>query len=155
MDLLSPDLWKSQWDVVTSAPWLILPSLVVAGLIGWKVKGSLDDAEVRGLKTEISGLKAEISVREQRRLLAEEREEDVSRKLGALDAAYAKLQQQIATGATRDIVSSTSATVTSLLTDVATANDTLREIIVRPLPLPADDAFPRSVVGTVTHKSGS
>jgi hypothetical protein len=44
--------WYDQWGGVMSAPWVIIPLLLIAAFIGWKMKGSNDDGEIRGLRAQ-------------------------------------------------------------------------------------------------------
>jgi hypothetical protein len=37
---------------VWSAPWAIIPLLLVVGFLVWRIRGWLDDREIRGLKVE-------------------------------------------------------------------------------------------------------
>jgi hypothetical protein len=50
--LFDPDFWKAQWGVIWSAPWVFLPALLIAFAVGWKWKGTNDDAEIRGLRAD-------------------------------------------------------------------------------------------------------
>jgi hypothetical protein len=46
--IFTSQFWHDQWTVITSAPWLVIPLLLVAGFVGWKWKGANDDGEIRG-----------------------------------------------------------------------------------------------------------
>jgi len=50
--LFDPDFWKAQWGVIWSAPWVFLPALLIAFAVGWKWKGTNQDAEIRGLRAD-------------------------------------------------------------------------------------------------------
>ena len=50
--LFSPDFWKAQWGVIWSAPWVFLPTILIAFAVGWKWKGTNQDAEIRGLRAD-------------------------------------------------------------------------------------------------------
>ena len=50
--LFDPDFWKAQWEVIWSAPWVFLPALLIAFAVGWKWKGTNQDAEIRGLRAD-------------------------------------------------------------------------------------------------------
>jgi hypothetical protein len=52
--IFTTQFWHDQWTVITSAPWLVIPSLLVAGFVGWKWKSVNDDGEMRGLRQEVS-----------------------------------------------------------------------------------------------------
>jgi hypothetical protein len=70
------EFWQSQWSVVMGAPWLILPLLAIVTAIAWKIRGAIDDGEVRGLKAKNELLDAQF---------------------GALRSAGPSLQEQINT----------------------------------------------------------
>jgi hypothetical protein len=45
--LFTPQFWNAQWAVVMSAPWLTIPLLLLAGLVGlclqrWRDGGVID-----------------------------------------------------------------------------------------------------------------
>jgi ATP dependent DNA ligase-like protein len=50
--LFNPDFWKAQWGAIWSAPWVFLPALLIAFAVGWKWKGTNQDAEIRGLRAD-------------------------------------------------------------------------------------------------------
>jgi hypothetical protein len=88
--LLTPEFWKVQIEVVTSALSVVIPLLLIAGMIGWKSKGFIDDRK-------ISGLRAEINAREQRLQQAYDKQELVANQVKILRDAvmqeYAKLKK--------------------------------------------------------------
>jgi hypothetical protein len=47
-DVFSPQFWKSQWDAMMVAPWLIVPLLLLVGFLGWRLRGSVNTGEIRG-----------------------------------------------------------------------------------------------------------
>ena len=51
--LLTLEFWKVQIEVATSSLWVVIPLLLIAGIIGWKAKGIINDRKIRGLRTEI------------------------------------------------------------------------------------------------------
>ena len=96
--IFTSQFWYEQWTVITSAPWLVIPLLLLAGLVGWMWKSTNDDGEIRGLR---AGLKAAA----QRLKLAEEKLElaggkyvavvnqigELSSKMARQDRAFAEL----------------------------------------------------------------
>jgi hypothetical protein len=88
--LLTPEFWKVQIELVTSALWIVIPSLLVAGIIGWKSKGIIYDKKIRGLRTEINA-------HEQRLQQAHDKQELVANQVKILRDAvmqeYAKLKK--------------------------------------------------------------
>ena len=51
--LITSEFWHKQRDVVASAPWLIIPLLLIALAIGWKIKSSIDAGETKALKARV------------------------------------------------------------------------------------------------------
>ena len=88
--LLTPEFWKGQIEVATSAFWVVIPLLLIAGMIGWKSKGIIDKRKIRGLR-------AEIHTREQRLQQAHDKQELVANQVKILRDAvmqeYAKLKK--------------------------------------------------------------
>ncbi len=79
--LFTAAFWKAQWAVVASAPWLIVPLLLVAGFIGWRWKASNDDGEIRGCRAERDAARGQLQ-------LAHD-------KHGVLDEEIARLKAQV------------------------------------------------------------
>jgi hypothetical protein len=48
--LFTNEFKQSQWAVVTSAPWVIIPLLLFVAFLGSTIKGWLDSREIRGLR---------------------------------------------------------------------------------------------------------
>jgi hypothetical protein len=88
--LLTPEFWKVQIEVATSALWVVIPLLLISGIIGWRSKGIIDDRKIRGLRTEIN-------TREQRLQQAHDKQELVANQVKILRDAvmqeYAKLKK--------------------------------------------------------------
>ena len=88
--LLTPEFWKVQIEVATSALWIVTPLLLIAVMIGWKSKSIIDKRKIRGLR-------AEINAREQRLQQAHDKQELVANQVKILRDAvmqeYAKLKR--------------------------------------------------------------
>jgi hypothetical protein len=50
--LFTAQFWHDQWAVVMSAPWVIIPLLVLAAYIGWRFRKTVDDGEIRGYRAQ-------------------------------------------------------------------------------------------------------
>ena len=87
--LFTRQFWHDQWAVVASAPWVIVPLLLIAGLVGWKAKGIIDDGQIRGLR-------AQLDVADQRLRLATERYEAVVQRENELKHKVAQQDRVIA-----------------------------------------------------------
>jgi hypothetical protein len=73
MDVPNLDTLEQEWKAFLSAPYIITPLIVVAGVIGWWLRGIKSGRETDGLKGEIAGLKGEITVFGARLNLADEK----------------------------------------------------------------------------------
>ena len=82
MDMTNPEEWKQQWTTFTSAPYIMLSPMVIAGLVGWWLQGTKSAGK-------IAGLEEKISVYEQRLKLAVEQSAASDR---AKDEAEKELQ---------------------------------------------------------------
>jgi len=89
VEIFTWKFWHDQWEIVASAPWLIIPSLLIAGLVGWKWKGINDDGEMRGLR-------AELSATNQRLELAREKYDGVVSQLNELKNEIVRQDEMIA-----------------------------------------------------------
>ena len=88
--LLAPEFWKAQIEVASSAPWVVIPLLMIAGIIGWRSKSIVDDRKIKGMM-------AEINTRERRLQQAHNKQELVTNQVKILRDAvmqeYAKLKK--------------------------------------------------------------
>jgi chromosome segregation ATPase len=87
--------WQDQWGVVMSAPWLILPLLVIAGSIGWRWKASNDDGEIRGFSAQKDAAEARLLLAhdQNERVAAQVREFET--KVTAQNKVIAELQDAL------------------------------------------------------------
>jgi hypothetical protein len=86
--VLTEQFWKGQWAVVASAPWVVIPLLLLASFVGWKGKGINDDGEMRGLR-------AERDAAVQRLELANEKIEDADEKYEAVVSRVDELGDKV------------------------------------------------------------
>jgi ABC-type Na+ efflux pump permease subunit len=54
MDVTNPEMWKQEWTAFTSAPFIMLAGIMVVGVAAWWLSGKMSEAQVAGLKAEIS-----------------------------------------------------------------------------------------------------
>jgi hypothetical protein len=59
--IFTPKFWQDQWDVVMSAPWLIIPLLLLAAYLGARWRRTVDDGELRGVRAENNALNTQLS----------------------------------------------------------------------------------------------
>ena len=87
--LFTTQFWHDQLAVILSAPWIIIPSLLITGFVGWKWKGINDDGEIRGLREQINARAAGLD-------LAREKYEAVVSQVNELRAKVAEQDNVIA-----------------------------------------------------------
>src|SRR5262245_55487203 len=133
---LTPDFWKAQLDVVFTAPWLVIPLLVLAAIAAWKLKGNIDDGEVKALRAERDTFKLRLE-------LVEGKSESDSLELFALRRDTATIRQDME-ALKGSIDAETARAVASALGAVATdterraitlisSNSEIRDIVSRPV----------------------
>lgn len=125
MDPFSPETWKHHWQVVTSAPYTLMPLVTLALMVGWWIGNRLAGARVEGLNGTIDSLKANIAVLEARLDFASDREEDVQRARAELEKQILELKSEVSAGASTEKLAATSAKVGAAITQLSTANDAL------------------------------
>jgi hypothetical protein len=118
MDPFRPEPWRNQWEIFVSAPYLAMPLMVMALMVGWWIGNRLAGARVEGLNGSIEALK-------QRLALATDREADVQRARTELEKQVLELKAQIAAGAPTEKLATTSARVGVAITEFSTANSAL------------------------------
>jgi hypothetical protein len=84
--LLTPDFWKTVGTFVMSAPLINILLLIIAGGIGWWLRGREDIGEIKGLK-------AQLEVRDERLQLARETR-DATNKWAVATAEGQVLREQ-------------------------------------------------------------
>jgi hypothetical protein len=82
---LSPGFWKSQLAAVANARWIVLILLAAVAVFVWRLRGFVD-------KNRIDALKDQLNARDERLLLAQQQERDVSAKLAAALASASAAQ---------------------------------------------------------------
>jgi chromosome segregation ATPase len=129
MDPFNPETWKHQWEVFITAPYIILPLMVLSLVAGWWIGNKLASAGISGLNGTISNLNARIGVLEERLRFAAEREQDVQRARETLEKQVEELKAQIAAGAQKEELAPISARVDAALGEFRAANTALSAII--------------------------
>jgi chromosome segregation ATPase len=128
MDPFNLESWKHQWDVFTSAPYVILPALA----IGWGIGQKFAGAKIKSLNGTITNLNSQIAVLEARLEQAKEhleyvkdREEDVRRAYAELEKGHDELKAQIAANAPKETLVATAEKLDGAITQASTANNSL------------------------------
>jgi hypothetical protein len=125
MDPFKPETWKQQWDAFMTAPYLLMPLIIAALILGWWIGKRLASAGLDGLNGTIDNLRANIGVLEARLDFASDREKDVHRTSANLEKQIQDLTAQIAAGASNKQLIATSAKVDVAITQFSTANNAL------------------------------
>jgi len=118
-DYTDPKVWIDGWNLATSAPHVIVPMLVVLAVAVWWFRGHTKSGEIKALKEQARA-------DEKWRHFAEDKATTATQKLTAAEATIATLQQQIAAGASKEALASTSLSVSA---SVREANTDLREVV--------------------------
>jgi hypothetical protein len=117
MDLSNPDTWKQQWTAFTSARYIVAPSIVFAGLVGWWLKGIT-----------IAGLKGRISVFEDRLKLAAKQAESARHAKDEVATEFETYKEEAAK-AENAALGTSAARVQGAILRFAAVNNTLSEIL--------------------------
>ncbi|WP_143271689.1 hypothetical protein [Bradyrhizobium mercantei] len=125
MDPLSAETWKHHWEVIASAPYVLMPLVALALMVGWWIGNKLAGARVEGLNGTIENLKSHIELLESRFNFATAREGDVHRARNELEKQLLELRSEVATGVSAEKLAATSAKVDAAVTELSTANDSL------------------------------
>jgi hypothetical protein len=116
--VFTPEFWKAQWDAVIVAPWLIIPLLALVGYVGWRLRGSVDDGEIRGLKAQISARDAQLD-------LARDQQQDVNSKLQQVNTNLTLLRQQVQTRQPAAVILGTANSTSALVVETSVVNQAL------------------------------
>jgi hypothetical protein len=125
MDPLSAETWRHQWEFFSNAPYLLMPIIVLALMVGWWIGNKLAGARVEGLNGTNDHLKAHIDFLEARLDQANHREKEVQRAWTELENRVRWLKEQVAAGASNENLAVTSAKVDIAITQLSTANNAL------------------------------
>jgi len=124
------EFWKQQWTAIMTAPYIMVPGLGVAGVVGWVLRGM---TSIAGLKATIAGLSGTITVLNERIRLSEDRVKLAAEKVETADKAKAELEKQfktlkeeVAAGRGAETLASTAAKVDAAIADVSAANNAAR-----------------------------
>ena len=58
-DMLKSDAWKQQWTALMSAPYIIVPLLIIISAVVWWFRGTMFQSTIAGLREQVAGLKAQ------------------------------------------------------------------------------------------------
>jgi hypothetical protein len=114
-DVSDPNEWERQWNVIWSAPFVVLPVMVIAGLAGWWLQG-----------TKSAG---KISVLEERLKFAADKSEIASQAEDELKKQIQTLETAIAAKADNDSLIKLAAEVKEGFAKLETANNAVSSTV--------------------------
>ena len=122
MDVSNPDTWKQQWTAFTSAPYIMLPSILFAGLVGWWLKGTTS-------KRTIARLNGRISVYEDRLELAAIQAESARQAKNEVANEFQTYKAKVTANAENAALGATAARVEGAIVRFAAYSNGLCEIL--------------------------
>jgi hypothetical protein len=141
--LLDPDFWVTLWSKLLgfdfwgivwkafSTPEVIItlvPLLLIATYVGWKIKGGFDDGKIKGMK-------AQIDTAEQRFLSMEEQRAagaDVDREVEVLSKKVFDLKTRLETGVQPSELTARFSAIMQTVTKLSSANNELQRTFIGP-----------------------
>jgi hypothetical protein len=127
--LFTVQFWHDQWAFIMSAPWVIVPLLAIAAVVGWKIKGALDGRELRGLRAENAAANRQLELARDEQTAITTQLETLHPRTEQLATEIIELKAEVARMRTAlpglDRVAVTSAVVASTVSVLAEANSAL------------------------------
>jgi hypothetical protein len=135
--LIEPTFWVTAWKAF-SAPEVVIPLiplLLMALYVGWKIKGAIGDVKIKGME-------AQIDAANQRLLLANEQRAAgaaVEKEVETLRKQVADLKTRFETGPQHNELATSLGNVTQTLARLFSANDELQRTFVQSGPRDRND----------------
>jgi hypothetical protein len=117
-DYIDPKVWLDGLNLVTAAPHVVVPILIVAALAAWWFRGHTKSGEIAGLKEQA---KAATDWRN----FAENRAKTAEEQLSAAQATNETLKRQIEAGAEKEVLAATAETTSR---EITAANNEVKGI---------------------------
>jgi hypothetical protein len=144
--IFTSQFWHDQWTVITSAPWLVIPLLLVAGFVGWKWKGANDDGEIRGLRAEINAAAQRLELAREKYEAVANQVNELREKVAQQDKVIAELKKTAIAPVRVDELAASNTEIKRSLTDLSTSTTILGEALT---------FIPGSAQATLTSASPS
>ena len=141
--LLEPDFWVTLWSTFLgfgfwgttrkafSAPEVVIPLvplLLIATYVGWKIKGGFANEKIKGMKTQIDAAEQRLlSANEQRAAGA-----DVDREVEMLHKQVFDLKTRLETGVQHSELAARVGAITQTVTKLSSANNELQRTFIGP-----------------------
>jgi hypothetical protein len=121
------NILQKEWPLIAGAPILAIGGalilLVAAFTIAWKLKGAIDDGQIKERDAKIDTLN-------ERLLFAGEREQAVQKAREELEKQVQELKRQVTAGAPKETLAPITARVDTALGDFRSANNELQKALV-------------------------
>ena len=141
--LLEPDFWVTLWSTFLgfefwgtvwkafSTPQVVIPLiplLLIAAYVGWKIKGGFDNGKIKGMKTQIDAAEQRLlSANEQRAAGA-----DVDGEVETLRKQVFDLKTRLETGVQPSELAARVGAITQTVTKLHSANNELQRTFIGP-----------------------
>jgi hypothetical protein len=145
MDVFNPDMWKRQWEMFVSAPYIMLPLAVGAGLIGWWLRGMTSERKIDGLEGKIAGLNERIVLFEDRLKFAAEKVAWASRAKDEVEGQFQTYKAEVAANAGYASLAATAAKIDAAINNLSAANKAVSNAIGL-IGIPTGEAFGTPVI---------
>ena len=131
--------WVLNLGIIEIPVWVLIGLLIfgaVVSLVAWRLRGYFDDGQISGLKAQLNAIQERLAVKDERLILAHDRQEELAQKLTVATDTIAQLQKQVSDGETSKVVAKTLEEVRLAIQSATTANTALGSSLAAP-PVPA------------------
>jgi hypothetical protein len=130
--VFTTQFWHDQFAVIASAPWAIIPLLLIAGFVGWKWKATNDDGEIRELRAKADAAAERLELAREKYQAVVGELNELRDKIAKLDTKIAKLKKGAITSDQFDELKFSSTKIKNSLTNLSTSTGSLGEVLGHP-----------------------
>ena len=87
MNPFNPETWKKEWTAISSAPFSMLVAIMVVGWIIWWFQGKLSEAQIAGLKEQVSVMEQRLKLASEQAGIANRAENELAKQIRTLGTA--------------------------------------------------------------------
>jgi len=127
--VFTAQFWHDQFAVIASAPWAIIPLLLIAGFVGWKWKATNDDGEMRKLRARVDTAAERLELAREKYQAVVGELNELRDKIAKLDTKIAKLKKGAITSDQFDELKFSSTKIKNSLTNLSTSTGSLGEVL--------------------------
>jgi hypothetical protein len=117
------DLGERAIAILRDHPVILL--VAISFVLGWRLRKSVDNGQIRGLKAQVDALKAHVDVRNERLLLASVDQGRVTRGIATLNQQFHEFRQQIERGGATAVLVDKASQLSGTIGNLEQANSTL------------------------------